>query len=840
METELHAFLAETPVPEGPEFLKFIQGARITAGGKSLSWKKGEETYRVDLPAPRPPIVDGFCDLGIMTRKDETFRLLYTARVQYAASQEPESEASDHLRVRLVAAEDEAPAVVVSFRGKPVAGAVVKAFPDDGEPTERKTDEHGIVAVEGVAEGKVGLLAKWAEPEEGEKDGKTYREVRYYATFTVAPASEPIQASVTGTGTSDAASTPKSPHAPFALLPEAVNSFGGAVAGDWLYVYSGHTGQTHHYHESTTTPHFRRLDLKDRKTWEELPMGPALQGMPLVSYQGQLYRTGGMAAHNKAGTPNDLVSVADFAKFDPETKTWTNLPPLPSSRSTHDAVVVGDRLYVVGGWSMNGGDAINSEFLEDALVFDLSKEDGSWETLPAPPFQRRALAAASIQGKLYVLGGLTEEGKVVKTVDIYDPATQAWSSGPDLPGDKLEGFAASAFGIGDRLYVSGHDGRLYRLAEAGTGWDVVGSFAVPRLTHRLLPGLDSDVIAVGGNFAGVPTRIVESIRIGGEPPAPEPRVVAVPVVLPSDVKIRRGAAVNLLGANVMAVGGSQSPDPHGFQPKNLSTQGVSISLGSLNAESIPPLPEPRQSDVFLVAKSGRKSQGYLIGGIGPDGQISRTLGDVFQYDPDSRKWSRSTATIPDDRGMFGAAELKRSVWLFGGSTWDPRPDQTARRFTDQVLRWEWHSPGSSFEATPYKIPRSRRSFAGAVIGSKYYLIGGLGEDQELVNPVDVFDMESGEWTSASPPAKARLFADTAVLGGKIYLAGGFVRGEQTHLEPARSVEVFDSVTGTWSTAMEEAPVPGGHVRVLPVQNRLVFVSFDPEKTGYAQLAIVAP
>ncbi len=41
------------------------------------------------------------------------------------------------------------------------------------------------------------------------------------------------------------------------------------------------------------------------------------------------------------------MSVADFARFDPATNTWQALQPLPGGRSSHDAVVVGDTLYVV-------------------------------------------------------------------------------------------------------------------------------------------------------------------------------------------------------------------------------------------------------------------------------------------------------------------------------------------------------------------------------------------------------------------------------------------------------------------------------------------------------------
>ena len=155
--------------------------------------------------------------------------------------------------------------------------------------------------------------------------------------------------------------------------------------------------------------------------------------------------------------------------------------------------------------------------LEDALVFDLAGKDSQWEKLPAPPFERRALAVAAIKGKVYVIGGLEEDGQVVKSVAIYDPAKKTWTDGPPLPGSKLEGFAPSAFGVGDRLYVSGTDGVLHRLNDAGRAWESGGKFAVPRLTHRLLPGIAQDLLSVGGNFAGVPVRFVESISIAGVP-----------------------------------------------------------------------------------------------------------------------------------------------------------------------------------------------------------------------------------------------------------------------------------------------------------------------------------
>ena len=554
----VHSFLSETPVPAGAEFLKHIEKVKITAGDHALKYSKQEETFDVRLGEPRPNVIDGFCDLGVMKRGGQSFRLLYTARAQFVPSRGSEPEAGDLLRVRLVERPGRPPVVVVCFRGRPLPGAVVKAYPEDGDPVELKTDPAGQVDHPGVAEGRTGLLIKWIEKSPGTVDGKSYDEIRYYATLTVAPSEK-----TSGAATNTAA---------FALLPEAINSFGGAVLGDWLYVYSGHTGAVHKYHVGTTSKHFRRLNLRDRRSWEELPIGRSLQGVALVAHHDRLYRIGGMSAHQKPGEPDDLVSVADFARFDPATKTWTDLPALPAPRSTHDAVVVGDKLYVVGGWSMLGGGSANAEFCEDALVYDLSSEGARWETLPVPPFQRRALAAGSIKGKIYVLGGLEEDGNVVKAVAVYDPATKGWTTGPELPGSKLQGFAASAFGVQDKLYVSGFDGSLHRLSEAGDRWEVAGKLAVPRITHRLLPGIGGDLLAVGGTFAGSPVRFVESISIAGQA-SQGPKVVSWPVAL--ETAARQGQAIGLIQSSLIVSGGNSSSEPHAFAVSNLVATGPS-------------------------------------------------------------------------------------------------------------------------------------------------------------------------------------------------------------------------------------------------------------------------
>ena len=270
-------------------------------GGRVLSWTAGEDTYRVNLPDPCPAVVDGFCDLGVMKRGEAAFRLIYTARIQFGASLGQQDEDSDHLRLRLVAGPGSPAFVAATFRGKPAAGAVIKAFPEGGEPVELKADDRGRLEYLPAAEGRAGLLAKWSVKEGGREAGVAYDETRYYATLTVAPAL--ARPTIAGPGSA------------FATLPQAADSLGAAVLGDWLYVYGGHTGKMHKYSRETVSKHFRRLNLRDRRTWEELPSGPPLQGVTLMAHGGQLYRIGGMAPTTRRAHPT----------------TWSRWPTSPAS-----------------------------------------------------------------------------------------------------------------------------------------------------------------------------------------------------------------------------------------------------------------------------------------------------------------------------------------------------------------------------------------------------------------------------------------------------------------------------------------------------------------------------
>lgn len=390
----------------------------------------------------------------------------------------------------------------VYWEGKPVKGATATLVDAKGESQEGETGDDGKVAFKTPADGLLGLVVGYVlEDATGKFNGEDYVSESHYATVAVQHGAA-------------AAEKKEQPQLQSVLppLPEGIASFGGAVCDGWLYVYSGHTGKEHDHSRENLSQHFRRIKLNGQGDWESLPMEAPLQGLPLVAAGGKLYRIGGLDARNKPGEDDDLHSVADFHVFDPATKKWHTLPSLPEPRSSHDAVAIGSKIYVIGGWTLNGED--DGKWLDTAWVFETSKSNARWEALPTPTFRRRALAAAEWQGKLVALGGMDDDAAVSERVDIFDPTTGEWQQLADFPGGEMAGFGMSAWSLDSGLYASGAEGVLHRLADNGKSWVEVSEMQVPRFFHRLLPAdRDALYVVAGASFEHGHVGTIEKLEV---------------------------------------------------------------------------------------------------------------------------------------------------------------------------------------------------------------------------------------------------------------------------------------------------------------------------------------
>ncbi len=486
--TTTRVIFSEDLQPDKPDYLAKIAGTELfgrDAGGKiaPVKWKRGENAYQATLPGASASVLAGVCRYGVIQRGESgPFLLMYypKALVNAAPNTAGFHDACDRLPLEILPIKDEAGTFRVLWRGKPLAGAeVVILTPGSDKSVKKKTSEKGSFKLDLAAQGAYGLRVRHVEAEKGEYDGKKYQSVRHYATLVFR--------------VEEASAARVSDYPP---LPVAVSSFGAAISDGWLYVYGGHRARTHHYSTDAVVGTFHRLKLSDPKAWEDLPGGPPLQGLALVAYKGMIYRLGGMQPRNAAGQKADNHSLPSCARFDPRSKKWQKLPDLPDGRSSHDAVVVGERLYVVGGWKLNGA-GNKPHWHENACVLDLGKASPKWETIPQP-FVRRALTAAVLRGKIYVVGGMNAKARIERTVNVFDPASGRWSVALELPGIARNGFTAASCVAGERLYVSPADGKLYRLSASGDAWEEAGALAQPRVVHRMVEGPGGRLIVLGG------------------------------------------------------------------------------------------------------------------------------------------------------------------------------------------------------------------------------------------------------------------------------------------------------------------------------------------------------
>ena len=508
--------LSETLERDEDVDVKLIAATKLVlrdAAGSEKPLPLGEpadHAYRVALPGSGTRAVRGSYVFGVRQRSGGNgFLIAYHPKAVVGDAFAPEAAAAVPPAAEIVPVRRaDGLALRVLAGGKPAAGAEVTVLLPDGEQQTVTAADDGNTPTF-TQTGRFGAWARVVEPTAGEHAGKAYGEVRHYPTLVV---------DVPARAAAAAAATP----APAPRLPEAVSSFGAAVSGGSLYVYGGHTARTHAYDVNAVSGRFHRIALGTANAaWEPLAGGPALQGMNLAAHGGRVFRIGGMAPRNQPGTRADVHSVADCAAFDPATGRWEPLAPLPEPRSSHDVVVVGSRLYVVGGWRLVGSTK-TARWPENALSIDLDADNPAWEPIPQP-FRRRALIAAAHQGKVYVIGGFDEDDEASLDVSVFDPAARAWSAGPALPGPARNGFGPAACVHDGRLYVSVADGSLYRLDGQQDEWISVAR-TTPRIVHRLLPDAGR-LLVIGGADKGNNYDLIETVRVPPAAPAAPPEVL---------------------------------------------------------------------------------------------------------------------------------------------------------------------------------------------------------------------------------------------------------------------------------------------------------------------------
>ena len=156
--------------------------------------------------------------------------------------------------------------------------------------------------------------------------------------------------------------------------------------------------------------------------------------------------------------------------FDVSTRTWMTLPKTKIRRSYHTAATLLGKVYVVGGTTMPGNRAI-------ADVECYNPATNSWVTVAPMQTERFRHQVAVVGGCLYVMGGTDQIMSPLKTVERYEPATNSWIFVASL------NLARRDFGIGvlqGMLFVFGGSGctnAIERYDRDTNKWTIIGTMA---------------------------------------------------------------------------------------------------------------------------------------------------------------------------------------------------------------------------------------------------------------------------------------------------------------------------------------------------------------------------
>lgn len=192
------------------------------------------------------------------------------------------------------------------------------------------------------------------------------------------------------------------------------------------------------------------------------------------------------------------------------------------------------------------------------------------------------------------------------------------------------------------------------------------------------------------------------------------------------------------------------------------------------------------------------AKAYLVGG--------RRVNPVSIFDPATNTWTKGAAS-PIEIHHFQPVVYEGEIWVLGAMTGGfPNETPVAKIliYNPQDDAWRWGP----------EIPKDRaRGGAGvSLYQGKFYLSAGItrGHMGGFIPWHDSFDPKTGEWTQLADAPHARDHFQSAVIDGKLYLAGGRKTSHETgdlFNQTVAEVDVYDFANGTWSSLEQDLPTP---------------------------------
>ncbi len=291
---------------------------------------------------------------------------------------------------------------------------------------------------------------------------------------------------------------------------------------------------------------------------------------------------------------------------------------------------------------------LTGAFVVGALAIAALPQRGSWVTLAPMNEARQEVAVTSLNGLIYVIGGIRGDRSTADTVEVYDPATDSWHFAAPLP-EPLHHTAAVT--VNGRIYViGGLSGLRFTPRNVTFEYDPQQDVwrsrqPMPRRRGALAAAVvDGRIYAAGGSpsFRERSFAVYDPVRDEWD-------------VLPDMPTPRNHLAAAAIGSEFYAIGGRTTGGDFTLDVVEIfDTRAGTWRSG-------PSMPTGRSGIAAAVVDGVL----YVFGGEGNSRHPLGVFDATEAFFPEPGEW-RALAPMPTPRHGIGAAVVGGTIYIPGG------------------------------------------------------------------------------------------------------------------------------------------------------------------------------
>ena len=233
---------------------------------------------------------------------------------------------------------------------------------------------------------------------------------------------------------------------------------------------------------------------------------------------------------------------------------------------------------------------------------------------------------------------------------------------------------------------------------------------------------------------------------------------------------------------------------------------------------------------------------YAIGGgkthkrrIGPGwGWETIILPTVEMYDPITDTWTPK-ADMPAPRSA-DTCVVGGKIYLIGGAN--------KKQHRSEIV--DVYDPATDTWARAKSMNHARSGAAISVMDGKIYVMGGTGWPQIPFHPgpflssIEVYNPKTNQWREIGDMPAAKSSHTASVINGKIYVIGGFFRGNGLDTKYFKTIEIYHPETGRWTQKPDMPVGKSGHAAEAINGKIYILTGADPDEVPFATVEVYAP